>query len=111
MPLEFCLNMKCNVIIFNVCAQVHLCNCKYAFITQITEKDCLKPCCVLQGWRCESCRRPGVEVDADLIQPPVHPDVFDRYRENALRKLVSLYPYSDRNCFSKGRKIFSPVHW
>ncbi|XP_067299569.1 fibronectin 1a isoform X2 [Pseudorasbora parva] len=40
-----------------------------------------------QGWRCENCRRPGAEVDADLIQPPVHTDAFDRYRENALRKL------------------------
>ncbi|XP_056321204.1 fibronectin 1a [Danio aesculapii] len=40
-----------------------------------------------QGWRCENCRRPGAEVDADLIQPPVRTDAFDRYRENALRKL------------------------
>ncbi|XP_077071990.1 fibronectin 1a [Siphateles boraxobius] len=40
-----------------------------------------------QGWRCENCRRPGTEVDADLIQPPVRTDAFDRYRENALRKL------------------------
>ncbi|KAA0716049.1 Fibronectin [Triplophysa tibetana] len=40
-----------------------------------------------QGWRCESCRRPGAEVDVDLIQPPARTDVFDRYRENALRKL------------------------
>ncbi|XP_059198926.1 fibronectin-like [Centropristis striata] len=41
-----------------------------------------------QGWRCENCRRPGAptDVDADLLQP-VHSDVFDRYRENALRKL------------------------
>ncbi|KAM7407731.1 hypothetical protein PAMA_003464 [Pampus argenteus] len=41
-----------------------------------------------QGWRCENCRRPGghTNVDADLLQP-VHSDVFDRYRENALRKL------------------------
>ncbi|KAK7881005.1 hypothetical protein WMY93_030594 [Mugilogobius chulae] len=41
-----------------------------------------------QGWRCENCRRPGVNtnVEADLLQP-VHTDVFDRYRENALRKL------------------------
>ncbi|KAK9537375.1 hypothetical protein VZT92_005000 [Zoarces viviparus] len=41
-----------------------------------------------QGWRCENCRRPGgpTDVDADLLQP-VHTDVFDRYRENALRKL------------------------
>uniref|UniRef100_A0A3B5BCU7 Fibronectin n=1 Tax=Stegastes partitus TaxID=144197 RepID=A0A3B5BCU7_9TELE len=43
-----------------------------------------------QGWRCENCRRPGgqTDVDADLLQP-VHTDAFDRYRENALRKLVS----------------------
>ncbi|XP_065148945.1 fibronectin 1a isoform X2 [Paramisgurnus dabryanus] len=40
-----------------------------------------------QGWRCENCRRPGAEVDMDLIQPPVRTDAFDRYRENALRKL------------------------
>ncbi|XP_056610634.1 fibronectin 1a isoform X2 [Triplophysa dalaica] len=40
-----------------------------------------------QGWRCESCRRPGAEVDVDLIQPPARTEVFDRYRENALRKL------------------------
>ncbi|XP_026128065.1 fibronectin-like isoform X27 [Carassius auratus] len=40
-----------------------------------------------QGWRCENCRRPGVEVDADLVQPPVRSDAYDRYRENALRKL------------------------
>ncbi|KAM8856780.1 fibronectin-like isoform 1-T1 [Spinachia spinachia] len=41
-----------------------------------------------QGWRCENCRRPGgqADVDAGLLQP-VHSDVFDRYRENALRKL------------------------
>ncbi|XP_051564951.1 fibronectin 1a isoform X27 [Myxocyprinus asiaticus] len=39
-----------------------------------------------QGWRCENCRRPGAEVDMDLIQPPVHTDAFNRYRENALRK-------------------------
>ncbi|KAG7502057.1 fibronectin-like [Solea senegalensis] len=41
-----------------------------------------------QGWRCENCRRPGAhtDVDADLLQP-VSSDVFDRYRENALRKL------------------------
>ncbi|XP_071063154.1 fibronectin-like isoform X2 [Pseudochaenichthys georgianus] len=41
-----------------------------------------------QGWRCENCRRPGThtDVDAGLLQP-VHTDVFDRYRENALRKL------------------------
>lgn len=41
-----------------------------------------------QGWRCENCRRPGVhtDVEADLLQP-VHTDVFDRYRENALKKL------------------------
>ncbi|XP_066542090.1 fibronectin 1a isoform X2 [Hoplias malabaricus] len=40
-----------------------------------------------QGWRCENCRRPGGDVSVDLIQPPVHTDVYDRYRENALRKL------------------------
>ncbi|XP_041857685.1 fibronectin 1a [Melanotaenia boesemani] len=41
-----------------------------------------------QGWRCENCRRPGgqIEVEADLLQP-VPSDAFDRYRENALRKL------------------------
>ncbi|KAM6946259.1 fibronectin 1a [Aplochiton taeniatus] len=43
-----------------------------------------------QGWRCENCRRPGgqqqAEVDVDLLQP-VRSDAFDRYRENALRKL------------------------
>uniref|UniRef100_A0A7N8X092 Fibronectin n=1 Tax=Mastacembelus armatus TaxID=205130 RepID=A0A7N8X092_9TELE len=41
-----------------------------------------------QGWRCENCRRPGgpTHLDADLLQP-VSSDVFDRYRENALRKL------------------------
>ncbi|XP_026074466.1 fibronectin-like isoform X1 [Carassius auratus] len=40
-----------------------------------------------QGWRCENCRHPGAEVDVDLIQPPLHTDNYDRYRENALRKL------------------------
>uniref|UniRef100_A0A8C1QJS0 Fibronectin n=1 Tax=Cyprinus carpio TaxID=7962 RepID=A0A8C1QJS0_CYPCA len=40
-----------------------------------------------QGWRCENCRRPGAEVDVDLVQPPVRADAYDRYRENALRKL------------------------
>ncbi|XP_051566688.1 fibronectin-like isoform X2 [Myxocyprinus asiaticus] len=40
-----------------------------------------------QGWRCENCRQPGAEVDMDIIQPPVRTDAFDRYRENALRKL------------------------
>ncbi|XP_061647765.1 fibronectin 1a [Phyllopteryx taeniolatus] len=41
-----------------------------------------------QGWRCENCRRPGgqTHMEADLLQP-VHSDVFDRYRDNALRKL------------------------
>ncbi|KAM3850513.1 fibronectin-like [Diretmus argenteus] len=41
-----------------------------------------------QGWRCENCRRPGgqTEVDVDVLQP-VRSDAFDRYRENALRKL------------------------
>uniref|UniRef100_A0A7N8XYG3 Fibronectin n=1 Tax=Mastacembelus armatus TaxID=205130 RepID=A0A7N8XYG3_9TELE len=45
-----------------------------------------------QGWRCENCRRPGgpTHLDADLLQP-VSSDVFDRYRENALRKLVSVH--------------------
>lgn len=47
-----------------------------------------------QGWRCENCRRPGVQTDveADLLQP-THSDAFDRYRENALRKLVSTLLY------------------
>uniref|UniRef100_A0A8B9LQP8 Fibronectin n=1 Tax=Astyanax mexicanus TaxID=7994 RepID=A0A8B9LQP8_ASTMX len=27
-----------------------------------------------QGWRCENCRRPGAEVNVDLIQPPIHTD-------------------------------------
>ncbi|XP_062862520.1 fibronectin 1a [Trichomycterus rosablanca] len=40
-----------------------------------------------QGWRCENCRRPGAIEDVDLHQPPVHTDVYNRYRENALRKL------------------------
>uniref|UniRef100_A0A8C7TCY8 Fibronectin n=1 Tax=Oncorhynchus mykiss TaxID=8022 RepID=A0A8C7TCY8_ONCMY len=42
-----------------------------------------------QGWRCENCRRPGAqtEVDVDLLQPQIHQDAFDRYRENALKKL------------------------
>ncbi|KAM4609164.1 fibronectin-like [Polymixia lowei] len=41
-----------------------------------------------QGWRCENCKRPGgqTEVDVDLLQP-VRSDAYDRYRENALRKL------------------------
>ncbi|KAM4558586.1 fibronectin 1a [Odontesthes bonariensis] len=41
-----------------------------------------------QGWRCENCRRPGTQtnVEADLLHP-VPSDAFDRYRENALRKL------------------------
>ncbi|KAK0134225.1 Fibronectin [Merluccius polli] len=39
-----------------------------------------------QGWRCGNCKRPGgqTEVEVDLL--PV-PNTFDRYRENALRKL------------------------
>ncbi len=57
----------------------------------ITYIPMIKPLLSLQGWRCENCRRPGAEVDADLIQPPVRSDAYDRYRENALRKLVSLY--------------------
>ncbi|XP_045062695.1 fibronectin [Coregonus clupeaformis] len=42
-----------------------------------------------QGWRCENCRRPGArtEVDVALLQPQIHQDAFDRYRENALKKL------------------------
>uniref|UniRef100_A0A8C8MMA9 Fibronectin n=1 Tax=Oncorhynchus tshawytscha TaxID=74940 RepID=A0A8C8MMA9_ONCTS len=45
-----------------------------------------------QGWRCENCRRPGAqtEVDVDLLQPQIHQDAFDRYRENALKKLVGV---------------------
>uniref|UniRef100_A0A674A183 Fibronectin n=1 Tax=Salmo trutta TaxID=8032 RepID=A0A674A183_SALTR len=45
-----------------------------------------------QGWRCENCRRPGTqtEVDVDLLQPQIHQDAFDRYRENALKKLVGV---------------------
>uniref|UniRef100_A0A8C6PUA9 Fibronectin n=1 Tax=Nothobranchius furzeri TaxID=105023 RepID=A0A8C6PUA9_NOTFU len=41
-----------------------------------------------QGWRCENCRRPGVHtnVEADLLQP-LPSNAFERYRENALRKL------------------------
>uniref|UniRef100_A0AAY4DTB4 Fibronectin n=1 Tax=Denticeps clupeoides TaxID=299321 RepID=A0AAY4DTB4_9TELE len=41
-----------------------------------------------KGWRCESCRRPGAEVDADLLHP-VNVDAYNRYRENTLRKVVS----------------------
>ncbi|XP_041724498.1 fibronectin 1a isoform X2 [Coregonus clupeaformis] len=42
-----------------------------------------------QGWRCENCRRPGAqtEVDVDLLDSQIHQDAFDRYRENALKKL------------------------
>lgn len=52
------------------------------------------PTCPCQGWRCESCRRPGVQTDveADLLHP-THSDAFNRYRENALRKLVSICIY------------------
>eukprot|EP00066_Takifugu_rubripes_P020487 XP_011609753.1 PREDICTED: fibronectin-like [Takifugu rubripes] len=40
-----------------------------------------------QGWRCENCKRPGsTDVNADVLHP-VPSDAFDRYRENALRKL------------------------
>uniref|UniRef100_A0AAY4DTK0 Fibronectin n=1 Tax=Denticeps clupeoides TaxID=299321 RepID=A0AAY4DTK0_9TELE len=39
-----------------------------------------------KGWRCESCRRPGAEVDADLLHP-VNVDAYNRYRENTLRKV------------------------
>ncbi|KAJ3614235.1 hypothetical protein NHX12_017809 [Muraenolepis orangiensis] len=40
-----------------------------------------------QGWRCGNCKRPGgqTDVEVDLLQPT--PNAFDRYRENALRKL------------------------
>ncbi|KAL0985624.1 hypothetical protein UPYG_G00159580 [Umbra pygmaea] len=42
-----------------------------------------------QGWRCENCRRPGGQPDleVDVLHPQIHQDVFDRYRENALKKL------------------------
>ncbi|XP_005801284.1 fibronectin-like [Xiphophorus maculatus] len=41
-----------------------------------------------QGWRCENCRRPGgqTNVEAEVLQPGGL-DAFQRYRENALRKL------------------------
>uniref|UniRef100_A0A3Q2Q8R3 Fibronectin n=1 Tax=Fundulus heteroclitus TaxID=8078 RepID=A0A3Q2Q8R3_FUNHE len=44
-----------------------------------------------QGWRCENCRRPGgqTNVEAEVLQPG-GVDAFQRYRENALRKLVSV---------------------
>lgn len=46
-------------------------------------------CFQTQGWRCENCKRPGsTDVNADVLHP-VPSDAFDRYRENALRKLVS----------------------
>ncbi|CAL8265993.1 unnamed protein product [Lota lota] len=38
-----------------------------------------------QGWRCGNCKAPGVQTDVALLQPA--PNAFDRYRENALRKL------------------------
>ncbi|MGH0117046.1 UNVERIFIED_CONTAM: hypothetical protein FKN15_028158 [Acipenser sinensis] len=38
-----------------------------------------------QGWRCENCRRPNVDVDATLSA--MHPS--DRYRDNILTKYVS----------------------
>uniref|UniRef100_A0A6Q2ZK66 Fibronectin n=1 Tax=Esox lucius TaxID=8010 RepID=A0A6Q2ZK66_ESOLU len=42
-----------------------------------------------QGWRCENCRRPGgqTEVEVDVLHPQIPQDAFDRYRENALKKL------------------------
>ncbi|XP_064166729.1 fibronectin-like isoform X1 [Anguilla rostrata] len=39
-----------------------------------------------QGWRCENCRRPGGDVNVDLVHP-VRTDVVDRYRQNTLRKV------------------------
>ncbi|KAL4635800.1 fibronectin-like [Arapaima gigas] len=39
-----------------------------------------------QGWRCENCHRPGGDVDADVVQP-ARSKVFDRYRDNTLRKV------------------------
>ncbi|XP_030636812.1 fibronectin 1b [Chanos chanos] len=39
-----------------------------------------------QGWRCENCKRPGAEVNADLLQP-VRSDVFTRYRDSTVRKV------------------------
>uniref|UniRef100_A0A8C4NN95 Fibronectin n=1 Tax=Dicentrarchus labrax TaxID=13489 RepID=A0A8C4NN95_DICLA len=55
---------------------------KYKYKLSVTALG--SPC----GWRCENCRRPGgpTDVDAGLLQP-VSSDTFDRYRENALRKL------------------------
>ncbi|KAG9349034.1 hypothetical protein JZ751_029352 [Albula glossodonta] len=41
-----------------------------------------------QGWRCENCRRPGGDLDVDLVQPVRTTDMFDRYRDNTLRKLT-----------------------
>uniref|UniRef100_A0A8C5C6X7 Fibronectin n=1 Tax=Gadus morhua TaxID=8049 RepID=A0A8C5C6X7_GADMO len=38
-----------------------------------------------QGWRCGNCKTPGVQTDVDVLLPA--PNAFDRYRENALRKL------------------------
>lgn len=58
-----------------------------------------------QGWRCENCRRPGgqADVNADVLHPGPS-DAFDKYRENALRKLVSSQKRLNhrsllRNCF------------
>ncbi|KAJ8383583.1 hypothetical protein AAFF_G00216560 [Aldrovandia affinis] len=39
-----------------------------------------------QGWRCENCRRPGGDVNVDLLQP-VRTDVINRYRDSTLHKV------------------------